>query len=212
MKRDEIKSFNGSLEKIAGGSSLIAIGMLLSRLFEYLYKMIISRIGVAEFGIMSLGLAIFGFVSTIAHMGIHNGIRRYVPFLRGKSDLANLSGIVTFAFRFIAVSSLVFMLIAMLFAKPIAKHLLHDGRLAYLVLILFLALPFYNLKNVLIRILLSFERVKYRIYTYNIIEPASKALFAFIFVALGWGMSGVFWAYTLSMVVVFLAALFFAEF
>lgn len=212
MNRDDSKLFVSSLEKIAGGSSLIAIGTFISRFFEYIYKMIVSRIGVEEFGILSLGLAVFGFISAVSYMGIPHGIRRYVPFLRGKSDFANLSGIVNFAFRFTAVSSIIFMFLAFFLAKPIAQNLFHDSRLFYLVIILFSALPFYNLKDTLIKILLGFERIRYRVLAYNIIEPASKAFLAAVFIILGWGITGVFCAYTISMMIVFLAALFLVEF
>ena len=84
------------LKTIAKGASLIFVGMFISKLLTYFYRMIVARIGTEEYGLLSLALAVFGILTTISMLGLGTGVIRYFAFYQAKRSISSYGGKQTF--------------------------------------------------------------------------------------------------------------------
>ena len=79
-----------SLETIAKGAGIVFIGAVITKLLGFFYRIIIARIGVEQYGLFSLGLAIYGIIAAISSLGLYLGVLRYVSYYKGKDDEAKV--------------------------------------------------------------------------------------------------------------------------
>src|SRR3989338_1931460 len=88
---------DSALEKIAHGTLLALGGIIISKLLGYTYRLIAARFGTEEYGILSLGLAVFNILTLIGVLGLNQGALRYVSFYREKANFSRLKEIITSA-------------------------------------------------------------------------------------------------------------------
>ena len=87
MDEKENKQFEKSLLLIVTSSSIFLIGLILSKIFSYVYQIIIARIfGPETFGLFYLSTMIVGLLGAFASLGLLEGLLRYISFYRGKKD------------------------------------------------------------------------------------------------------------------------------
>ena len=76
-----------SLKMLAKSSFIVLIGVFLSKLFSYLYKIIIARsLGPDIYGTFILSISIAGVFITISSLGLTDGLLRYIPLFLGKKE------------------------------------------------------------------------------------------------------------------------------
>ena len=90
-----MKDSDIALKKIAKGAGIFSIGLLISKGLAYVYRLIIARIGVEQYGLFSLALAVFGIFITISLLGLSDGVIRFVSFYKGKFDQRRIKGVIT---------------------------------------------------------------------------------------------------------------------
>jgi len=68
--------------------------------FAYLGMMIVARfLGPTDFGLISLASAVATIASSIALVGMPEGVVRYVSFYNGKNDKGRIKGIIVSALK-----------------------------------------------------------------------------------------------------------------
>ena len=73
-----------SLKKIVKGSSIVFIGIFISKFLAYVYRLLIARVGPEQYGLFSIALGLTGILVTISVLGLNLGLMRYIPFFKGK--------------------------------------------------------------------------------------------------------------------------------
>ena len=76
-----------SMKKVVKTASLFVATMIVSKIFSYIYRFVIARLGPKDYGILSLGLAIIGILGVIASLGLNNGVIRYIALYHEKKQL-----------------------------------------------------------------------------------------------------------------------------
>ena len=98
---------NHPLKLLAKSSLIVFVGLIFSKFFTYIYKIIIARyFGPEIYGLFSLVLIIFLWVGAFASLGLSEGILRYIPFYRGKKELNKIKYILRFSIIVLIFSSI----------------------------------------------------------------------------------------------------------
>ena len=101
MKSSEQSKLDYSLSLIMKSSMIVFIGLLLSKIFTYLYRIIIARyFGPEVYGIFSLAFMVVGWFVAFFSFGLSEGLLRYIPFYRGKKEKSKINYIFKFSFVF----------------------------------------------------------------------------------------------------------------
>src|SRR3989338_1315657 len=93
MKKIDSQSSNNPMRLLAQSSVIVFIGIVLSKILTYLYRVIIApELGPEIYGLFSLALVVSSFFVMAASLGLPDGALSYLSFYRGKNQLKKDSG------------------------------------------------------------------------------------------------------------------------
>jgi O-antigen/teichoic acid export membrane protein len=85
MNNKNKTELSSSLKLLVKSSVIVLVGVVLSKIFSYAYRIIIAReFGPETYGLFSLAMMVVGWFTIISLLGINNGIVRFVAYYRGK--------------------------------------------------------------------------------------------------------------------------------
>ena len=207
-----------SLRQITKGALIVFLGILLSKVFSYVFRLVVARLGTNEYGLISLGLAILSLLSTFSLFGFTSGaIARYVSYFHSLHDHPKLRGTILFSLKLTLFASLFFAVVLFLFADVIPSyffpHLLPGEKdaLSLILVLLALGLPLDALGSLMTEMLRGFQQVTYMVYAKFLSGNLLKVPFALLFVSLGFGVVGATFAYVLGLAVTLAVAFYFLQ-
>ncbi len=198
-----------SLKSLTKGALVILVGTFASKFLTYVYRLIIARIGTKEYGVVSLALAIAGFLTMISLFGLDIGVFRYVSYYLGKKDFKKIKQTLIFSSKFNLFLSLTLSFLLFILSDPIAVHIFKTKQLGIILKIISFMIPFDTLRTVFLRVIRGFKLVKYEVYSQHIGESITKILFTILFIYMGLNVYGAALAYVLSIFFSFLLVIFF---
>lgn len=202
----------GILNKIGKGATIYVIGMAFSKLFGFFYKVLVARTGPYSYGLLSLGIGVFGFFGIIATMGLDLGVMKFVAYYREKADNQRVKGIITSALKISFTLALLLSFIGFMLAETIALKIFHNPDLTIVLRIFMLIVPFEALRKIFISATKAFQHVEYEVYSRDIIENISKLIFTIIIMLIGVNVAGLSIAFSLAVICSFLASVYFMEY
>jgi len=202
---------SGALEKIAKSATFVIVGLFISKVLAYIYKIIIARIGTEEFGLFSTGLAIIGIITTISFLGLHEGVVRYIAFFREKKEKERMKGTFILVITITFILSIFIAIILFIFSKEISIRFFHNEDLSMILKILAVAIPLDVGKTIFLNVIKAFEIIKYDIYIKQILENTLKVIVTAILVYFGLSVVGATIAYVFSLLVGFILSAYFLE-
>lgn len=204
MKNQEI------LAKISKGAVLLLLGIVISKFFTYIYRLVIARyLGPEIYGIFSIGLAVIGFLLGFALLGMPSGLLRYVSFYKGKDDSSSIKAVINNGIKIILPITLLLAVILFIFAKSISIGIFHKPELEIVLKILAFAMPFSALATSFEYIIQGFKEIKYIVLSRGIIESLSKVILTVIAIYLGYSLWGISLAFTITMLIVAISFIYF---
>lgn len=97
----------GPLEKIGGGSVIIAGGMAVGVLFQYLLKIILARfMDPATYGLYVQALSVSQTATAVAMLGVHMAVPRFISYYRGTDDRELIQETLSTSTRMVIFSSI----------------------------------------------------------------------------------------------------------
>lgn len=192
-----------ALGKIAHGTVLAFVGIFISKLLGYAYRLIAARFGAEQYGILSLGLALFNVLTLVGVLGLNQGVLRYVSFYREKGNLAKVKGIIFSSVGMAGVASLFLAALLFFFADKIAVMFFHEPSLGLILKILAFTIPLDTVKNIFLSAIRAFQTVKYEIYIRNIVETGVKVLLTLGLLYAGYKTFGAVVAFSVAIAVSF---------
>jgi len=180
------------LRTLVKGAGIAFVGLILAKILAYAYRIIIARYyGPADYGLFSIGVAVFTIFSVIAMMGLNNAIVHYTAYFRSKGDDSRTKGVIMFSFKLVLPVSVLLTALLFLFSDLIAEVFFHTAELAAVFRIFSLALPFYSLVLIGSVVFVGFQRIKYQVYADNIVSNTLKVVFLVAFSVMGLGVAGI---------------------
>ena len=186
------------LNILVKGAGIVFIGLIVSRLFGYLFRLVVAKIGTEQYGLLSLGLAITGILSTIALVGLHTGVLRYIAYYKSKDEIGKIKGVINFSLKIPFIISIIFSILLFVFAEFISNTFFHNPDLILVLRIMSFYIPFSVISTILLNGLTAIEKIQYEVYIKNIFEKVFVFLFSIIIIYIGYGLLGVAFAYVLT--------------
>jgi len=201
-----LEPLSASLKIIARGTGIALIGTFISLLLGFIIRLTIARYGSeADYGVYSLALMVFIFVTVLACLGLHEGTARYIAYFRSRKDLAKVRGTIAVSLKLATVTSIIISVALFLSAGAIASNIFHAPDSALALKIFACGIPFLTLINVLAAVFRGFDKVEPFAYFYLILLNvifllllSAVALFNRPFIA-------VFYAYVAALFLTFVA-------
>jgi O-antigen/teichoic acid export membrane protein len=199
-----------SLKTIAKGATIFFIGMLLSKIVAFIYRVFAARyFGPADYGMFSIGLAVIGFFGVVAVLGLDSGVGRYVPFYRARDDEKRVRSVLLLSIKIVTLISII-LLIVLILLSPYIATTFFNPEFATTIIILAISIPFTALTTIFLQTYLGFQKVKYQAYSsvvLNVVKLATVVMFAFI----GFGAIGLAWSWTTAVIIAFLFSFYLVE-
>jgi len=200
-EKEDNEEKNKALKTIAKGGSIVFIGLIFSRGFGYLFRIIIARfLGSEAYGLYSLGLATFSILFTISLLGVKSGIRRFISYHRGKRE-DKVRGVLKSGLKISMPLSIVFSSVLVFFAPQLSIILFNNPEMSLVLRFFGTLIPVMVVVNNLNSVFIGLKKVKYQIYSGNFIHMGLKVALAALFIFLGFELFGVLLAFLLSLLV-----------
>ncbi len=182
---------SGALKSITKGAGLVFIGIIFADFFSYLNRIFIGRwLGPSDYGMISLGLAVLGILTTISMLGLNTGITRYISFFKGKDDERRIKGTITTSLKISFPIGLVLSAVFFIFSADMAVMIFHNAELVPIMQIFSLVLPFNIILTVVSSSIRGFQQPKYKVFANDIFFSVSKISFVVAAILLGYGALG----------------------
>ncbi len=202
-----------SLKLIAKSSIIVFIGIFLSKIFAYLYRIVIARhFGPEGYGLFSLAIVIVGWFTTIAALGINQGIARYIPYYRGKKEENKINYLFRFSLIISCILGILGGIILFFTADFISVSIFHDANLIFFLKISSVLIPLTLLASIFLYSLLAFEKIAEHSFIFNILQNVAKVLFLFIFIFLGIQKNSIIYSYLLGILATLTASYFYCKY
>jgi len=204
-KKAKEKKFNNILELMFKTSIFVFFGILVSKLFSYLYKIIIARyLGANLYGLYSLSIAIVLFFAAVAGLGISEGVLRFISFYRGKNQKNKIRYIYRISSKILLINTIIFSIILFLLSDFIAG-VFKNQELAIFIKIFSFLIPFWLFSIFFMNIMIAFEKVKQQTILEKIIQSFAKLAFLIFFIFLGLKTNAIIFSFFIGVFVFFLA-------
>lgn len=202
-KADRIST---SLRLIAGSSFIVLMGLVLSKILSYGYRILIARyFGVEVYGVFSLATIISSWFVTLAGLGLSEGILRYLVIYKDRSS-AKSKFILSYISIISAVSSIIGAFILFSCADLIAVTFFKDTSLAIFLKWFSLTIPFFTFAHIYLSYLRAFEKINWYSFILNIFQNVIKLSALVLLLFMGLKSSALIASYILSIVGMFLLA------
>jgi O-antigen/teichoic acid export membrane protein len=200
------------LSTVLKGAGLIFFGFFASKIFGYIYSIIIARtLAPSEVGILAIAAGFLGYAIMFANFGIPMGVLRYVPFYKSKGQDEKVKGTLLGGMGVSFVSSIVFAIILFLLSDFIGVGIYNEPVVSNVLKVFALAVPFAALSSLLIIAMQAFKQIKYRVFTRNITESIVKISSFLVLFFVGFRVMAAALALLVSYLVSMLLAFFFVE-
>jgi O-antigen/teichoic acid export membrane protein len=196
---------------IVKGALISFFGMFLGRGLTYLYVALVARLGSFEYGLLSLGLAVTLFLSTLSLVGLNSSIVRYISFYRGKNDNNRIKGTILSSIKISLPASIIFMVLLFIFSEQVALIFFHNTKLVPILRLFSLTIPFIVLSNVFLNVILGYQKIEYQIGIKEISENIIKLVLTFLLIYSGYKLFGAALAYVIAVIMTTLLSLYFIQ-
>lgn len=172
------------LYTVKGGSALM-FGRLVTYVSRFAITFLLARLlGAENYGLYNLAVTAAMIAGAISVFGLDTTMTRYIAIMNGRGDKAGLWGVIQVGVGAALLLSLVFSTGLFALAYPIATAIFHDSRLAPLLQVASLVVPFLTLSDVLAGATRGFKKMADTVIAQNIVQPILR-LVLIIVVAVG---------------------------
>lgn len=196
MKSFSDNETNKGLEIIAKSSILVFIGIILSKLLTYLYRIIIARqFGPEIYGIFSLSLIVLGLFISFSSFGLIDGLLRFIPLYRGKNQINKIRFIIKKSVVILSISSIVSAVVLFLLSNFISVDIFHTQKMIIFLQILSISIPLTIFSSVFLNIIRAYEKIGWYSFIWNVVQNFAKVLTLIILILIGIEENAIIFSY-----------------
>lgn len=198
-----------SLKLIAKSSVIIFVSLFISKIFVYVYRAIIARhFGPEVYGLYSLAIMIVSWFVVFSILGLNQGILRYVPFYHGRKETDKIRYVFKKTKHYLFFLSIFFGVVLFLSSEFISTNIFHNPNLTIFLKIFSIAIPLLVLSNLYLFLILSFEKIGWYSFIYNILQNGIKVFSLILFIFIGLKINALYFSYILGIFLALLTAYF----
>ena len=130
LEKDNEAGIKTGLKLLAKSSIIVFIGLFLSKIIFYGYRIVIARhYGPEIYGLFALSVMLFSWFRVISNLGIKQGLLRHVSLLRGKGEKGKIRGLIKISFLILIITSIIAGILLFFFSEFIALKIFSDPNL-----------------------------------------------------------------------------------
>ncbi len=209
MDQDNQELFNHSLKLLAKSSMIVLAGIIISKIFTYLYRIVIARnFGPEIYGLFSLSIMISGWFIAFFALGLNEGLLRYISIFRGKNEKNKIQYLFKSSFLFLLILGLVGGIILFCFSNLISLSIFNEPDLMIFLKFFSISVPLTILLNTFLPIIRAHEEIKWHTFITRILLSSFKLTFLILFIFLGFKSNAIIYSYLLGIFGTLLTAFF----
>lgn len=203
MAEENTEEIDKNLKLIVKSSFFVFIGLAFSKIFTYIYRIVIARYYGAEvYGLFSLAIMVLGFFVAFSSFGLTEGLLRFISFYRGKKQINKIRYLCKISIIVLFFSSIISAVFLFLLSDFISINIFHNQSLTIFLKIFSLLIPLSIFSFVFLSILRAFEKISWNSFITNILENGTKLIALIFFIFVGFKINAIIFSYffgTLSM-------------
>jgi O-antigen/teichoic acid export membrane protein len=185
----------------AKGGSITFAGQLFEFGISFVFAVIVARyLGAENYGLYRLSLTIVLMTAALSMLGLAKALNRYIAIARTQQNDREIFGLLQVGIGLPVIVSSAISLIIFVFADQIAQHVFSESGLAPVLRIMCLAIPVMTMARSFGAAAQGFKQLQFEVFSQNISFNVIKLILSIAAIALGFGVSGVAWAYVISSV------------
>jgi len=175
MKGTTNNEISASLNLLAKSSLIVFGGVLFSKIFTYLYRVIIARsLGPQEYGIFSLAAVILGLFISLSFIGTSEGIIMHTSIYRAVNKINRIKYLYKLSIRIIFTFSIIFGAIMFLSSGYLATNIFNSPALITYLKIFSFLVPISVISIIYLNFLRAYEKIKEFSFVFNILQNIFK--------------------------------------
>ncbi len=194
--RNEKREFNNSLKKIAKSSVIVLAGLFLSKIFNYVYRIVIARsLGPEAYGLFSLAIMLSGWAVILASLGLGEGIVRYVSVFRGNNEKGKVQYLFQFTTKLFLITGLIGFLVLFFSAEFISVGIFDEPGLTIFLKFFSIAVPLTIFLSLYLATLRGHEYIGWTSLIQNVLGPGTKLSSMVVLLLAGFSLGAIFGSY-----------------
>ncbi len=194
----------------AKGGGIIFAGTVFKNAVRLAIGIILPRsLGSEEYGLYSLALTAATVAAGLALLGLKDALVRYISIFASQRDEEGVWGTLQIGIGLTTALSALIAVGLYLGASPIAERVFHEPRLASLLRLISLMVPFWTLIDVLAAATQGFKKMQYTAVVQDISQPTIKLILVCVLVITGLTAADALAAHILSVVIASMMLLYF---
>lgn len=194
---------------MAREGSITFLGNIVGKVFGFFMIAVITRlVSPSVYGLFILATSIVLFLQAFGNLGLPKAIDYFVPQYLHDGEHDKARGVILVVFSLALASSAVVAGLIVLGARPIADAF-EEPALRVALLVLSVTIPFLAIYNALLASFSAIKRLKFRVYTRDVIRPTVRLLATAGLLLAGYGLLGVVGGYLIGLVATILAGAYF---
>jgi O-antigen/teichoic acid export membrane protein len=186
MKKEKVRGLDKSLKLLVKTSFIVLIGLVLSKILGYLYRIIIARhYGPEVYGLFSLAIMISGVVIAVSAIGLSEGSLRFISVYRGRKEVEKIKYLFRFSLIALTITGILSGLLLFFLADYISVTFFHNAALSIYLKIFGIIIPASTLSFPFMAALRAHEEIYWYSFIYNISQNTIKVLILGLFIFLG---------------------------
>lgn len=207
------KNFDKILERLFETSIFIFIGIMISKIFSYIYKIIIARyLGADIYGLYSLSLVIVLLFASVSGLGISEGILRYISLYRGKEEKNKIRYIFRYSSKILFISTIIASLLLFSLSDFISIKIFNNPSLSFFLKVFSFVIPIWIFSGYFMNIMIAFEKVKQQTAIEKIVQSFAKLFFLLLFLFIGLKTNAVIFSFFIGVFIFFISTLLYCKY
>jgi O-antigen/teichoic acid export membrane protein len=154
------------------GGSILMFGRLVNTVSRFVITFVLARmLGAEDYGLYNLAITAATIAGAISVFGLDTTLTRYIAIMNVRHDKAGIWGVIQVGIGFSLLLSVLFATALFALAYPISISIFHEPRLAPLLQVASLVVPFLTLSDVLAGATRGFKNMADSVIAQNIVQP-----------------------------------------
>lgn len=209
MNINEEETINRGLKLIAKSSVIVFIGVFLSKLFLFLYRIFIAKYyDPGVYGLFALSIMVIGWFRLVSGLGLKQGLLRYISLFRGKKEKEKIQHLFKISFFILIITSILSGILLFILSDFIALKIFSNPDLIIFLKIFSIVIPFAVLGEALLSVLRAYEKIAWFSFIANILGNFIKLILLIFLIFIGINSTSVPISYLIGAFSIFVAACF----
>ena len=197
------KNLDNSLKLIAKTSVIVFVGLILSKIFTYVYRIIIARhFGPEIYGLFSLAIMILGWFIAFSSLGLSEGLLRHIALYRGEKKINKIRFLFKISKRIVLFSTLISAILLFLLSEFISLRFFHNPDLTIFLKIFSILIPLSVFSSIYLSVIRAYEKISWHAFVSNILRSALKLIIIIILILLGFKTNAIIFSYSLGILII----------